>query len=134
MEQLTGSKLGKEYNKAVYCHLIYLTYMHHEYIMQNARLDDSQAGIKIVRRNISNLKYADDAILKAESVKKKKKTDLKLNFQKTKIMASGLIITWQIHEGKVEAVTDFIFLGFKSLQTMTAAIKLKDACFLEGKL
>ena len=67
MEQLTGSKLGKEYNKAVYCHLIYLTYMHHEYIMQNARLDDSQAGIKIVRRNISNLKYADDAILKAES-------------------------------------------------------------------
>ena len=49
-------------------------------------------------------------------------------------MASGLIITWQIHEGKVEAVTDFIFLGSKSLQTMTAAIKLKDACFLEGKL
>ena len=67
MEHLTGSKLGKEYNKALCCHPIYLTYMHHEYIMQNARLDDSQAGIKIVRRNISNLRHADDATLKAES-------------------------------------------------------------------
>ena len=69
-----------------------------------------------------------------EDCEKKKKKLTKLNFQKNKIIASGLIITWQIHEGKVEAVTDFIFLGFKSLQTMTAAIKLKDACFLEGKL
>ena len=63
MEQLTGSKLGKEYNKALCCHPIYLTYMHHEYIMQNARLDDSQAGIKIVRRNINNLRYTDDTTL-----------------------------------------------------------------------
>ena len=67
MEQLTGSKLGKEYNKALCCHPIYLTYMHHEYTMQNARLDDSQAGIKIAGRNISNLRYADNATLKAES-------------------------------------------------------------------
>ena len=67
MEQLTGSKLGKEYNKALCCHPIHLTYMHHEYTMQNARLDDSQAGIKIAGRNISNLRYADDATLKAES-------------------------------------------------------------------
>ena len=67
MKQQTGSKLGNEYNKALCCHPIYLTYMHHEYTMKNARLDDSQAGIKIARRNISNLRYADDATLKAES-------------------------------------------------------------------
>ena len=67
MEQLTGSKLGKEYNKALCCHPIYLTYMHHEYIMQNARLDDSQAGIKIPRKNISNLRYDSNTTLMAES-------------------------------------------------------------------
>ena len=67
MKQLTGSKLGNEYNKALCCHPIYLTYMHHEYTMKNARLDDSQAGIKIARRNISNLRYADDTTLMAES-------------------------------------------------------------------
>ena len=66
MEQQTGSKLEKEYLKAVYCHSVYLTY-NAEYIIQNARLDDSQAGIKIAGRNINNLRYADDITLKAES-------------------------------------------------------------------
>ena len=66
MEQWTGSKLGKEYVKAVYCHPAYLTYMQ-EYIMQNARLDEAQAGFKIARRNISNLRYADNTTLMAES-------------------------------------------------------------------
>ena len=66
MKQLTGSKLGKEYDKAVYCHPAYLTYSA-EYIMQNARLDESQAGIKIARKNISNFRYADDTTLMAES-------------------------------------------------------------------
>ena len=98
MEQQTGSKLGKEYFKTVYCHSAYLTYA--EYIMQNAGLDEAQAGIKIARRNIHNLRYADDTSLMAESeeelksllmkVKEEsKKVGLKLNIQKTKIMTSG---------------------------------------------
>ena len=98
MKQCTGSKLGKEYIKAVCCHSAYLTYIH----MQNARLDESQAGIKIARRNIKNLRYADGTILIAESeeelksllmkVKKEsEKAGLKLKIQKTKIMASGPI-------------------------------------------
>ena len=124
MEQLTGSKLGKEYNKALCCHPIYLTYMHHEYIMQNARLDDSQAGIKIVRRNISNLRHADDTTLKAERKEKlnsllmkvkeeNEKTGLKLNFQKMKVMASSPITSWHIDGEIMETVRDFIFLGSK---------------------
>ena len=67
MEQWIGSKLGKKYIKAVYCHFAYLTYMHAEYIMWNARLDEAQAGIKIARRNINNLRYADDTTFMAES-------------------------------------------------------------------
>ena len=100
MEQQTGSKLGKEYVKAVYCHPAYLTYA--EYIMRNAGLDKAQAGIKIARRNISNLRYADDTTLTAESEEELKsflmkvkeeseKAGLKLNIQKMKIMASGPI-------------------------------------------
>ena len=91
--------------------------------MQNARLDESQAGIKIARRNIKNLRYADGTILIAESEEELKslwwgseeseKADLKLNIQKTKIMASSLITSWQKEVEKVEAVTDFIFLGSK---------------------
>ena len=107
MEQRTGSKLGKKYIKAVYCHLAYLTCMQREYIMQNARLDEAQAGIKIARRNISNLRYADDTTLTAESEEELKsllmkvkeeseKAGLKLNIQKTKIMASGPITSWQM--------------------------------------
>ena len=97
-EQWTGSKLGNKYIKAVYCHPAYLT----EYIMQNARVDEAQAGIKISRRNITNLRYSDDTTLMAENeeelnsllVKVKEeseKTGLKLNIQKMKIMASGPI-------------------------------------------
>ena len=99
MKQQTGSKLGKEYVKTVYCHSAYLTY---EYIMRNAGLDEAQAGIKIARRNINNLRYADDTTLMAESEEELKsllmkakedseKVGLKLNIQKTKIMASGPI-------------------------------------------
>ena len=107
MEQQTGSKSGKEYVKAVYCHPAYLTYA--EYIMQNARLEEAQPGIKIARRNVGNLRYTDDTTLTAESeeltsllmkVKEEnEKVGLKLNIQKTKIMASGPITSWQI-DGK----------------------------------
>ena len=95
-----------------------------EYIMRNARLDEAQAGIKIAGRNINNLRYADDTTLMAESeeelkillmkVKEESETvGLKLNTQKTKIMASGLIITWEIDGETVETASDFIFLGSK---------------------
>ena len=142
MEQQTGSKLGKEYIKAVYCHPAYLT---SEYIMQNARLDEAQAGVKIAGRSISNLRYADDTILMAERVEELKsllmkvkeeseKADLKLNIQKAKIMAPGPINSWQIDGEKMEIVTDFIFLCSKILWMVTAAMKLKDVCSLEEKL
>ena len=120
MEQQTGCKSGKEYIKAVYHHPAYLTYMA-EYIMRNARLDESQAGIKIARRNINNLRYADDTTLMAESeeelksllmkVKESEKVGLKLNIQKTKIMASGPITSWEIDGETVETVVDFILGG-----------------------
>ena len=113
--------------------------------MENARLDKAQGGIKIARRNINNLRYADDATLMAESkeelrsllmkVKEEsEKVGLKLNIQKTKIMASGPITSWQRDGETVETMTDFIFLGSKSLQILTAAMKLKDPCSLEEKL
>ena len=116
-----------------------------EYIMGNARLDEAQAEIKIARRNINNLRYADDTILMAESEEELKshlikvkveseKVGLKLNIQKTKIMASGPITSWEIDGETVETVSDFIFWAPKSLQMVTAAMKLKDAYSLEGKL
>ena len=118
MEQQTGSKLGKENIKAVYCHPAYLTYA--EYIMRNAGLDEAQAGTKIAGRNINNLTYADNTTLMAESEELKsllmkvkedsEKFGLKLNIQKTKIMASGPITSWQID---LETVSDFIFGGSK---------------------
>ena len=106
MEQQTGSKLGKEYVRAIYCHRAYLTYIT-EYIMRNAELDEAQAGIKIAGRNINNLRYADDITLMAESgeeiksllmkVKEKsEKAGSKLSIQKMKIMASSPITSWQI--------------------------------------
>ena len=118
MEQVTGSELGKEYFRAVYC-LIYLPCLFNlyaGYIKQNARLDESQAGLKIAGRNIINLRYVDDTEEELKSLLMKvkeesQKADLKLNIQKTKIMTSGLITSWQIDGGKVETVTDFIFLG-----------------------
>ena len=110
--------------------------------MWNAGLDEVQAGIKIAGRNINNLRYADDTTLMAESEEELKsllmkekeeseKVGLKLNIQKTKIMASGPITSWQI-DGKT--VSDFIFWAPKSLQMVIAAMKLKDAFSLEGKL
>ena len=114
--------------------------------MRNAGLDEAQAGTKIARRNINNLRYADDTTLMAESEEELKrllikvkeeseKVGLKLNIQKMKIMASGPITSWQIDEETVETVTDFILGGApKSLQMVAAAMKLKDAYSLEGKL
>ena len=111
-----------------------------------AGLDEAQDGIKIARRNINNLRYADDTTLMAESeeelksllmkVKKEsEKVGLKLNIQKTKIMASGPITSWQIDGETVETVTDFyLFWALRSLQMVTAAMKLKDAYSLEEKL
>ena len=113
--------------------------------MWNAGLDEVQAGIKIAGRNINNLRYTEDIILMEESkeelksllMKVKEESEnigLKLNIQKTKIMASGPITSWQIDGETVEAVADFIFLAPKSLQMVTAATKLKDICSLEEKL
>ena len=113
--------------------------------MQNASLDESQAGIKIAMRNINNLGYADDITLMAESEEELKsllmkvkeeseKAGLKLSIQKTKIMASSPITSWHIDGETMKTVTDFIFLGPKSLQMVTAATKLKDTCSLEEKL
>ena len=114
--------------------------------MRNAGLDKAQAGIKIAGRNINNLRYADDTTLMAESEEELKsllmkvkveseKIGLKLNIQKTKIMASGPITSWEIDGETVETVSDFYFGGApKSLQMVTAAMKLKDAYSLEGKL
>ena len=113
--------------------------------MRNAGLEETQAGIKIAGRNINNLRYADDTTLMAESEEELKsrlikvreeseKAGLKLNIQKTKIMASGFITLWQIDGETVETVSDFIFWGPKSLQMVITARKLKDAYFLEGKL
>ena len=113
--------------------------------MRNAGLDESQAGINIARRNINNLRYADDTTLMAESEEELKsllmtvkeeseRVGLKLNIQKTKIMASGPITSWQIDEETVEIVTDFIIWAPKSLQMVIAVRKLKDSCSLEEKL
>ena len=116
-----------------------------EYIMRNAGLEEAQAGIKIAGRNINNLRYADDTILMAESEEELKsllmkvkeeneKVGLKLSIQKTKIMASGPITSWEIDGETVETVSDFILGAPKSLQMVTAAMKLKDTYSLEGKL
>ena len=115
--------------------------------MWNARLDEAQAGIKIAGRNINSLRYVDDTTVVAESEEELKsllmkvneeseKVGLKLNIQKSKIMSSSLVTSWQIDW---EIVSDFIWWGVggklqKSLQMVTAAMKLKDACSLEGKL
>ena len=116
-----------------------------EYIMRNSGLEEAQAGLKIAGRNISNLRYADDTTLMAESEEELKsllmkveeeseKVGLKLNIKKTKIMASGPITSWEIDGETVEKVADFILEAPKSLQMVTAAMKLKDTYSLEGKL
>ena len=113
--------------------------------MRNSGLEEAKAGIKIAGRNINNLRYADDTTLMAESEEELKsllmkgkmeseKVGLKLNIQKTKIKASGPITSWEIDGETVETLADFILGAPKSLQMVTAAMKLKDACSLEGKL
>ena len=115
-----------------------------EYIMRNAGLEETQAGIKFAGRNINNLRYADDTTLMAESEKLKsllmkvkeesEKVGLKLNIQKTKIMASGPITSWEIDGETVETVSDFIFLAPKSLQMVIEAMKFKETYSLGEKL
>ena len=115
-----------------------------EYIMQNARLDDAQAGIKIAGRNVNNLRYADDTTLLAESKERKsllmkvreesEKVGLKVKIQKTKIMASGPITSWEIDGETVETVLDFIFWGSKITADGDCSHEIKDAYSLEGKL
>ena len=113
--------------------------------MRKAGLEETQAGIKIAGRNINNLRCADDTALMPESEEELKsllmkvkeeseKVGLKLNIQKTKIMASGPITLWEIDGETVETVSDFVFGALKSLQMVIAAMKLKDAYSLEGKL
>jgi len=144
MEWQTGFKLGKEYIKAVYCHLAYLTF-YAEYIMRKAELDEAQAGIKIAGKNINNLRYADDTTLMAESKEELKsllmkvkeeseKADLKLNIQKTKIMASGSITSWQIDGETVETVTDCILGGSKITADGDCSHKVKRCLLLERKV
>ena len=116
-----------------------------EYIMRNAGLEEAQAGIKIAGRNISNLRYADDTTLVMERKEELKsllikvkeeseKAGLKLNIQKTKIMISGHIISWQIDREPTETVTDFLFLGSKITADGDCSHEIKDAYSLEEKL
>ena len=122
MEQQTSSKLGKEYQGCILLPCLFNLYA--EYIMQNAGLNEAQAGIKISGRNNSNLRYTDDTTLTAESKEalesllmkmkeESEKANLKLNIQKTKIIATGPITSWQIDGETMETVTDFIFLDCK---------------------
>ena len=138
MEQLTGSKLGKEYVKAVYCHPAYA-----EYIMRNTRLAEAQAGIKIAGRNISNFQYTDDITLMVESEEELKSllmkvkeasenAGLKLNIQKTKIMASGPITSWQIDRQTMETVKEFISLGSQITEDGDCSQEIKR-CLLLGR-
>ena len=143
MEQQTGSKLGKKYVKAVYCHPAYLTYA--EYIMRNARLDEAQAKIKITGRNINNLRYADNTTLMEESEEELKsllmkvkeeseKAGLKVNIQKTKILASCHITSWQINGETMETVTEFIFLGSKITADGDCSHEIKRCLLLDSIL
>ena len=119
--------------------------MQSKYIMRNTGLEETQAGVKIAGRNINNLRYADDTTIMAESeeelksllMKVKEETEevgLKLNIQKTKIMACGPITSWEIDGETVEIVSDFISGGSKTMQMVTATMKLKYAYSLEDKL
>ena len=142
MEQQTGSKQEKEYVKAIYCHPVYLTSAEH--IMENARLDEAQAGIKIARRNINNLRHADDTTLMAESEEELKSLLMSergewkswLKAQHSENEDHGI---WSHHfmgidEETVETVSDFIFLGSKITADVDCAMELKDAYSLEGTL
>ena len=143
MKQQTGSKSGMEYIKAVYCHSAFNLYA--EYIMHNARLDEGQAGIKISGRTINSLRYADDTTLTAGSKENlrrllmkikedSEKAGLKLNIQKTKAMASLSITSWRICGEQWKQYQTLFWRAPKSLQIVTVAMKLKDACTLEEEL
>ena len=146
MEQQTGSKLGKKvvhYHGCVLSPCLFNLYA--KYIMRNARLDEAQDGMKTAGRNINNLRYSDDTTLIAESEEELKsllmkvkeetgKVHLKLNIQKTKIMVSNPITSCQIDGETMETVRTLFSWAPKSLQMVTAAMKLKDAYSLEGKL
>ena len=140
MEQWTGSKLGREYIKAVYCHLGYLN-LYAVCIMLNAWLDEAQVGIKIARRNTNSCTYADDTTHMAESKEELKsllmtvkeeseKAGLKLNIRKMKIMASGPITSWQLDGETMETLTDFIFLGSKVPADGDCSHEIKRHLFL----
>ena len=144
MEQQTGSKSGKEYVKAVYCHPAYLTYMQNTPSWEmldwmKHKLESRLPGEILIT---SDMQMTPHLWQKAEKLKsllmkvkeESEKVGLKLNIQKTKIMASGPIISWEIDGETVETVTDFILGGSKSLQMVTAAMKLKDPYSLEEKL
>ena len=141
MVQQTGSKSGKEYIKAVYCHPVYLTSM--QSTSCEMPLNEAQAGIKIAGRNINNLIYTDNTTLMGEREEELKnllmkvkeeseKTGIKLNIQKTKIMASGPITSWQIDGETMEIVTDFIFLGSKITADGDCSHEIKR-CLLLGR-
>ena len=142
MEQQTGSKSVKEYLKAVCYHPDYLIYMQSTSCKMPGWM--AQARIKIAGKNINNLRYADDTTLMAESeelknllMKVKEESEnvgLKLNIQKTKIMASGPITSWEIDGETMETVMTIFWGGPKSLEMLTAAMKLIDTCSLEEKL
>ena len=137
-------QIGKEVRQG--CILLSCLFnLYAEHIIRNAGLEETQAGIKIAKRNFNNLRYADDTTLMAESeeelksllmkVKEEsKRVGLKLNIQKTKIMASGPTTSWEIDGETVETVSDFILGAPKSLQMVTVVMKLKDAYSLEEKL
>ena len=143
MEQETGSKSGKEYQGCILSLCLFNFYA--EYIMRNGRLEEAQAGIKIARRTINNLIYADDTTLMAESKEELKsllmkvkeeseKAVLKLNIQKTKIMASSPIVLWQIDGEILETVADFIFLGSKITADSDCSHEIKRHLLLGRKV
>ena len=137
-------KIGKAVHQTcILSHCLFNVYA--EYIMRNAGLDEAQAGLRIPRRNINNFRYADESTLMAESEEELKSllmrvkeesenVGLKLNIRRTKIMASGPITSWWKDGETVETVRDFTFWVSKSLQMVTAAMKLKDTCSSEEKL
>ena len=142
MEQQTGSRLGKEYIKSVLSPCLFNLYA--EYIMWNARLDEAQAGIKIAGRNVNNLRYVYDTTLRVESKEERKsllmkvkeeseKVGWKLNIQKTKIMVSGPITSWQIDGEIMETVRDFILGGSKITADGDCSHEI-ERCSLEEKL
>ena len=143
MEKQTACKLGKEYVNCILSPYVFNLYA--EYIVRNAMLDETQAGIKIAKKNKNNLIYADDTSLMAEREKELKRllmkvkeesenTGLKINISQMKIMTSSPIASRQIDGETRETVTAFILGSPKSLQMVIAAMKLKDAYSLEGKL